>query len=78
MEGCCATCVYAKHLSSISRLICRRYPPCQRVQGRSHDSYYFPTVNTDEWCGEYKPAVAGGSDEKPECKSAEKPAGYKG
>lgn len=55
MEERCENCRYAKLLGHIERLICRRYPPSIRVEGRSHDSYYFPIVNADEWCGEFEP-----------------------
>jgi len=34
--------------------ICRRYPPQYTVRGPSWGDYLFPTVESNDWCGEWK------------------------
>lgn len=70
MGECCQACLFSKRMTNAPRLICRRYPPSIRVEGRSHDSYFFPTVNVDEWCGEFK-LRPGGTCAKQDDESAE-------
>jgi hypothetical protein len=59
MPKSCNNCIYSKQLPNMNHMLCRRYPPSHLVSKGSRESYYFPTVNQEEWCGEYqaKPKV---------------------
>lgn len=50
----CTNCRFSKIMTVIQRLVCRRYPPGHKVESQTHDSYFFPIVNNEEWCGEFQ------------------------
>jgi len=62
MERNCKHCKYSEFKrtnefgESVTLLkgICRRYPPQYTVRGPSWGDYLFPTVESNDWCGEWK------------------------
>ena len=60
-EECCGTCRYHKPIQTIRQGEeptwddfgkCHRYPPHNKNNSIAARAY-FPTVSTEDWCGEY-------------------------
>jgi hypothetical protein len=62
MERNCQHCEYSKFQRTnefgenvtLLKGICRRFPPQYTVRGPSWGDYMFPTVESMDWCGEWK------------------------
>jgi hypothetical protein len=60
-EATCSACrFFDRFYSSCSSGFCRRSPP--RIIGKHEDGDWmanWPTVDDDDWCGEYQPNTKG-------------------